>query len=109
MALTDEQREKLREIAVEQGYDPDEFVDAAEEPAGTDGDGPNPSGTKDGAPEPTKVFKWNSAVLTVRELRASMGFTDRVADDGMFFGEWLVKHGGAVAEPSSDAPDDGAE
>ena len=58
----------------------------------------------------TKVFQWNSWFLRVFELRASMGFSERIEHDNMMCGEYLALHGpptgGGGSNDTQDRPSD---
>ena len=92
MALTERQRAALRAHAEAEGLDADELIAAAEEP--DEGD----AGESKAAPgEPPKIFQYyHTPFLRVFEIRASIGFSERVEDDDMWSAEFLAKHGGVT-------------
>ena len=86
MSLTPEQLATLRAAAAEDGHDPEDVIAEGESLVGEDG--------KPAAREPLKIFLWNSGVLTANEIRKELGYEPNIPDGGMYFAEWMAKHGG---------------
>jgi hypothetical protein len=103
--LTDEQRKRVREAAEAAGHDPDEAEKMADGMAGSDGGEAGASeepAKKSPAADAPKLFQYHLPFITVAELRSAISgaFPDglgSIADDGLPCGEWLEKHGGALA------------
>lgn len=111
MALTSSEIEGLRRIAGERGVNPDDFVRAAEEADA--GDAATTASTAGAAPaagsDATKlpqIFMWHKPFVRVRELRARLGFDERIEDDDMTCAIFEARHGGAAgaSAPRTDAP-----
>lgn len=102
MPLKPEQREALEAAAKARGLDPAKLIARAESRADKPEEGKTTeAGPEGGKSDPPKVFAYNMGLLKAHEMRAYMGFSERVADDDLFVGEFLAKHGGA---PATAAP-----
>lgn len=101
MPLTDAQRQALRRVAAEEGVDPTELLQAAEqefEPGrAADADAPKASNSS-GRPAAERLLVGFLPFIKVRELRTHwLGLPDRIPDDELTCGEFVGKHGGQTA------------
>lgn len=96
MPLSAEEKKQLLEAAAQEGVDPEELVRVAEEMAAGQavGDRAEPAAAAD----PPKIFQYHLPFMKVSEIRSSIGLTASIGDDEMPAGEWLAKHGGALAK-----------
>lgn len=107
--LTKLEEAALRKRAEEQGIDPEEYLAAARavdaEASAGDKGGAAPKGAP-GAAEPPKLFQYHLPFITVKELREKwLGLTEKIDDEDLPCGEWLAKHGGALAGSPAAPPD----
>lgn len=107
MAVSDELRQHLMDVAEENGVDPEELIaqvesqmteePGAEErtPGKNDAAAPASAGGESAAKAHggRGYFAYEYPFLKTNEVRASL-FLEPVSDGDMFTGEWLAKHGG---------------
>lgn len=116
--LTAKEEAALRQRAKDLGIDPDEFVEAARkadaeggdgEPDAENGDGEQAQPAKGAQPgasaEPPKIFQYSLPFIRVNEYRTSLGLKGDAPDGELFCGEWLLKHGGALAGAPAAKPE----
>lgn len=104
--LTQLEEAALRKRAEQQGIDPEEYLAAAraveaEASAGEAGTAP-PKGAA--TAEPPKVFQYSLPFLRANEYRELLGQKPDAPDGELFCGEWLAKHGGALAGSPAAPP-----
>lgn len=121
MALTSEQKDRVRRLAEAEGYD---IADAlqlasliAKGEGGNDGDDDESGDVKKNATsgEPPKLFQYQLPFLRVGEVRAYLKMIgaplgdEPMPEENLPSGIWLAKYGGApaTAEPSNPAAPDG--
>lgn len=103
MALTNEQRDRVREAAEAEGMDVSEALRLAEEIAGNE---QPPANSGKDANEPPKLYQYHLPFMTAGEVRAfirSLGVElgGSVPDEGLPSGQWLAKYGG---QPGATTP-----
>lgn len=102
MALSQDQRDRVIAMAEEAGLDTDEALREAErqmsEGDGSEGDGDEAKQR----PEADRFLIGFLPYVRVRELRQDwLGISERIEDDDLPTGRWLLKHGGAHNEGSA--------
>lgn len=100
MALSEEQKARLRTEAGKRGIDPDKLIAAAEAEPSDD----SSSGSRSPAPtgEQPKLFMYLLPFVTVREVRQKwLGLTDSFSGDGEVAAKWAAKMtAGAAPSPA---------
>lgn len=94
MAVSDELRQHLMDVAEENGVDPEELIAQFESDVVAGQGGDTPPKPEDPAPK-AEVPACMYPFLTVNQVLAAHGLELAKVDGDLYTGQWLAKYGGA--------------